>query len=95
MHEMGDSLAHLFCRFVGEGDSEDVPRGHATVNEVYDTVRNDTGFARTCSRENHQRPFSMGDRCALLFIESFKVRNGFVHVGTLYPTLTFLSLLFF
>ena len=65
-----NALTHLFCRFIGEGDGENVPRCDAFFrNQVSDAMRNNACFARARTGENKKRPFCMKYGLALLFVE--------------------------
>ncbi len=69
--QLGDPLAHLGRRLVGEGDRQDLPRaGGAGGEQVGDPVGQDPGLARAGAGQHQQRPFAVLDRLALRRVEA-------------------------
>lgn len=64
--ELGEPLAHLAGRLVGEGDGEDAPGRHVSLpDEVRDPVGDHAGLATPGSGEDHERAIAI-EHCLLL-----------------------------
>ena len=55
-----DTLGHLACRLVGEGDRHDVPGAHPPLaDQVGDAVGDDPGLARAGSGQDEERSLAV------------------------------------
>src|SRR5690349_7101155 len=73
MQEIEQTGAHLARSFVGEGNGENLLRGHPAFDEVVDARGQNAGLARTGTSKNRNRS-GRRQNCGLLpLIETFKV----------------------
>jgi hypothetical protein len=70
--QIPNAVAHLFCGFVGESDSENRFGRHSIGDEVCHSVGNRTGLARTGAGEDQHRPFYTFDSKALFRVQLVK-----------------------
>ena len=67
-----DSLGHLLCGLVGEGDGEDGVRGHASfLDEVCDAVRDNASLSGPCACKQKDGAIDRLDAFLLLRIHVF------------------------
>jgi hypothetical protein len=75
--QLGDALAHLAGRLVGEGDREDrlVRTRQAACEEIRDAVDEDARLAGSRACEDEQRPPAVLDRLALFGVQALEERR--------------------
>ena len=71
------ALHHLPRRLVGEGDGQNLPRGHAAVDQMGDAAGEHAGLAAARARQNKQRPLRLFDGGALLGIQFVQIIHRF------------------
>ena len=70
-HEPLHPLAHLLCSLVGEGDREDLPRGHSSVqDQVRDAGRHDPRLPRARPRHDQEGSVTVEDGLPLLRVQA-------------------------
>ena len=72
-HQGAHALTHLFGGLVGKGDRQNVPRGHAVVDQVGDAVGERARFAAARACQNQHRPLEGFGCLPLLPVQSFQI----------------------
>ena len=71
-HNLANPQLHFAGSFVGESQRENGKWIDALVDQMGDAVRQNAGFARTCTCYHHHWPFDMSRRGLLRFIQTLK-----------------------